>query len=78
MKMTALRLISVAALLGGALSGLSAHAATPVTTATGLVYEELVAGSGEQPTAADRVRVHYVGTFSDGSCLLYTSDAADD
>ena len=61
---------SLAALATLALAGLSAsaaHAAEPVTTATGLVYEELVAGSGEQPTAADRVRVHYVGTFADGS-----------
>lgn len=70
MTTTLLRLISATALLGGALLGASAQAAppaAPVTTATGLVYEELVAGTGEQPTAADRVRVHYVGTFSDGS-----------
>lgn len=53
-------------LLALGLSCTAAGAAEPVTTATGLVYEELVAGSGEQPTAADKVRVHYVGTFADG------------
>lgn len=66
MKLPVRRLLSVAALLGLALSGTGATAAEPVTTATGLVYQELVAGTGEQPTAADKVRVHYVGTFADG------------
>jgi FKBP-type peptidyl-prolyl cis-trans isomerase FkpA len=44
----------------------AAQAAPPVTTASGLVYEELRAGQGEQPQASDTVRVHYVGTFADG------------
>lgn len=66
MKMPARRLMPLAALLGLALSWTAAVAAEPVTTATGLVYQELVAGTGEQPTAADKVRVHYVGTFADG------------
>ncbi|MDL5030461.1 FKBP-type peptidyl-prolyl cis-trans isomerase [Pelomonas sp. APW6] len=64
--MPARRLMPLAALLGLALSWTAAVAAEPVTTATGLVYQELVAGTGEQPTAADKVRVHYVGTFADG------------
>lgn len=38
----------------------------PVTTASGLRYEELRSGTGAHPTAADKVRVHYVGTFLDG------------
>ncbi|MBB2487306.1 FKBP-type peptidyl-prolyl cis-trans isomerase [Mitsuaria sp. WAJ17] len=53
-------------LLALGLSCTAVGAAEPLTTATGLVYEELKAGSGEQPTAADKVRVHYVGTFADG------------
>jgi FKBP-type peptidyl-prolyl cis-trans isomerase FklB len=33
----------------------------------GLQYEVLVAGSGNSPTAADKVTVHYRGTLVDGS-----------
>ncbi|PND40433.1 peptidylprolyl isomerase [Paucibacter aquatile] len=44
----------------------SAAAPAPVTTASGLRYEELRTGIGAHPTAADKVRVHYVGTFLDG------------
>ncbi|MFM8807248.1 MAG: FKBP-type peptidyl-prolyl cis-trans isomerase [Sphingomonadales bacterium] len=36
------------------------------TTASGLQYEVLVQGTGEQPTAADTVTCHYRGTFLDG------------
>jgi len=36
------------------------------TTASGLQYEVLVQGAGEQPTAADTVTCHYRGTFLDG------------
>ena len=38
-----------------------------ITTATGLVYKELQAGTGASPTASDSVSVHYVGTLSDGT-----------
>ncbi len=34
---------------------------------SGFVYQELVAGTGEQPTAADTVTVHYKGTLVDGT-----------
>ena len=36
-------------------------------TATGLEYRILRAGSGEKPTAADTVEVHYHGWLDDGS-----------
>ena len=37
-----------------------------VQTASGLVYKELIAGTGEHPTATDSVTVHYEGRFTDG------------
>lgn len=37
------------------------------TTESGLQYEELVAGKGNSPTAADTVKVHYRGTLIDGT-----------
>lgn len=38
-----------------------------VTTASGLQYEIIQAGTGKIPQAADNVSVDYVGTFLDGS-----------
>ena len=50
----------------GALAVLgTAQAATPVTTASGLVYESLKDGTGASPKASDTVKVHYKGTFPD-------------
>jgi FKBP-type peptidyl-prolyl cis-trans isomerase FklB len=37
------------------------------TTATGLQYEVLAEGNGTQPTANDRVKVHYTGKLIDGT-----------
>lgn len=37
-----------------------------VKTASGLVYIPLTVGKGDQPSANDVVRVHYVGTLIDG------------
>jgi len=37
------------------------------TTESGLQYEVITQGSGPKPAAADKVRVHYKGTFIDGS-----------
>lgn len=36
------------------------------TTASGLVYRELQAGSGDKPTPKDKVKVHYTGKLRDG------------
>lgn len=37
-----------------------------VQTASGLVYHELVAGTGAHPLATNSVTVHYEGSFTDG------------
>jgi FKBP-type peptidyl-prolyl cis-trans isomerase FkpA len=44
----------------------NAAPAASVTTPSGLVFQSLQAGKGNAPTATDRVRVHYRGTFADG------------
>jgi FKBP-type peptidyl-prolyl cis-trans isomerase FkpA len=38
-----------------------------VQTDSGLVYMELVAGSGDSPVASNTVKVHYEGTLTDGT-----------
>jgi FKBP-type peptidyl-prolyl cis-trans isomerase len=37
------------------------------TTASGLQYEVITAGAGKSPLATDTVKVHYVGTLTDGT-----------
>lgn len=37
------------------------------TTPSGLQYEVLVEGNGQQPSAQDQVEVHYTGTLLDGT-----------
>ena len=37
-----------------------------VVTKSGLVYRALTEGTGAQPKASDKVKVHYKGTFVDG------------
>ena len=44
----------------------AATGSAKVTTASGIVFESLQAGSGAAPAASDTVRVHYRGTFPDG------------
>ncbi len=36
-------------------------------TASGLVYQEITAGTGESPKATDKVKVHYKGTLTNGT-----------
>jgi FKBP-type peptidyl-prolyl cis-trans isomerase FkpA len=54
---------------GDAKAYLDKAAAQPgaVRTASGLVYRELRAGSGESPKASDTVTVNYRGTLVDGT-----------
>ena len=44
----------------------AAAAKGAVVTDSGLVYQVLTEGKGDLPAAADTVRVHYKGTFTDG------------
>jgi FKBP-type peptidyl-prolyl cis-trans isomerase FkpA len=44
----------------------AAKEAGAVVTASGLVYRSLKDGTGASPTASDKVKVHYRGTFPDG------------
>ena len=52
-----------------ALSYLKTNGTKPgvTTTASGLQYEVITAGSGAKPTAEDSVEVHYHGTLVDGT-----------
>jgi len=43
------------------------HNVTVAPTASGLYYIETAAGTGEQPVAGDKVKVHYNGTLLDGT-----------
>jgi len=38
-----------------------------ITTASGLQYKVLETATGDKPTASDRVKVHYHGTFINGT-----------
>jgi FKBP-type peptidyl-prolyl cis-trans isomerase FkpA len=44
----------------------TATGSAKVTTASGIVFESMVTGSGAAPKATDKVRVQYRGTFLDG------------
>ena len=49
------------------LVGLNAKENGAVVTPSGLVYKSVREGRGASPTAADTVKVHYRGTFANGS-----------
>lgn len=60
MKKAASALFVLFAMVAGA-----AAQAAPVTTASGLIYESKIEGSGPSPKATDTVKVHYRGYFPD-------------
>jgi len=49
-----------------AVTAAAAKEAGAVVTASGLVYLSLKDGAGASPSASDKVKVHYRGTFPDG------------
>ena len=49
-----------------AVTAAAARETGAVVTASGLVYLSLKDGTGASPTADDKVKVHYRGTFPDG------------
>ncbi len=46
-------------------------------TASGLVYLEVVAGTGEMPTVTDSITVHYHGTLEDGTVFDSSVDRGE-
>jgi FKBP-type peptidyl-prolyl cis-trans isomerase FkpA len=56
----------LAVLAAALLASAAAQAQETVTTSSGLIYQALQVGTGARPTASDRVKVHYRGTFPDG------------
>ena len=48
-----------------------------VTTASGLVYEELTVGAGAEAAGGQRVTVHYTGWLTDGTKFDSSKDRND-
>ena len=48
-----------------------------ITTESGLQYEVMTSGSGEKPTAADQVTVHYHGMLTDGTVFDSSVDRGE-
>ncbi|MEY3123943.1 MAG: hypothetical protein RLZZ573_463 [Pseudomonadota bacterium] len=59
-------LAASSAFAAGTVAEASAKEAGAVVSASGLVYRSLKDGTGASPTASDKVKVHYRGTFPDG------------
>lgn len=48
-----------------------------ITTPSGLQYKVITKGEGEMPTATDKVKVHYKGTFVDGKTFDSSYDRGE-
>ena len=59
-------LLAQAAMAQNAVTTAAAKEEGAVLTPSGLVYRSLKDGNGANPTASDKVTVHYKGTFPDG------------
>jgi len=68
--------IAAAAAAGPFLSA-AAEAPGAVTTASGLVYEELIAGEGASPDPEQKVKVHYTGTLPEGTVFDSSRDRGE-
>jgi peptidylprolyl isomerase len=60
---------------GGSAATAAQPAGAEVTTASGLKYVDIVAGTGATPRAGQKVTVHYTGTFTDGNKFDSSLDA---
>ena len=58
--------LAPAAFAQDAVTAAAAKEAGAVVTPSGLVYRSLKDGTGASPSATDKVKVHYRGTFPDG------------
>ncbi|MEP7102880.1 MAG: FKBP-type peptidyl-prolyl cis-trans isomerase [Burkholderiales bacterium] len=59
--------VTISASAQGDLVVVNAKEKGAVVTASGLVYKSVREGKGASPTAADTVKVHYRGSFANGS-----------
>lgn len=59
--------VTVAAWAQGDIVATNAKEKGALVTPSGLVYKSLRDGDGASPTAADTVKVHYRGTFANGT-----------
>jgi FKBP-type peptidyl-prolyl cis-trans isomerase FkpA len=64
--LAALVLTSASSWAQNAVTEAAAKEPGAVVTASGLVYRSLTEGTGASPSASDKVKVHYRGTFPDG------------
>ena len=53
----------------GSIPSVPADAQTPVTTASGLIYQDFVVGTGASPVAGREVAVRYIGWLTNGTSI---------